>query len=262
MSKWLINFSRDLNPKLRIFAFPYAGGTGHFVRGWQQSLPQGAGLYGIQAPGREDRAEEPAIDRIEEKVEQLYPVLAPYLDKPFILMGHSNGALTAFELARRLQKNQKNQQSQEIHNLKHFIISAKRAPHLKLNRPKLNGLTDREVLQELAKHSFQDPQIILDWDIMKNFIPMIRADYGLADHYQHRDSAPLNIPATLMAGVNDVDSPTDDVWAWARYFTSEPEKISFQADHAFVKTHANQYQQHLNHIVQTELQKLVPTSLE
>ena len=53
-------------------------------------------------PGRETRLDERPIDSMDHLISALADAIAPYLDKPFALLGHSMGAAIAFELARAL----------------------------------------------------------------------------------------------------------------------------------------------------------------
>jgi len=60
-------------------------------------------VLAINPPGRGARLREPAITSMAAMVEGVTGALAPYLDLPFLLFGHSVGALVAFEAARALE---------------------------------------------------------------------------------------------------------------------------------------------------------------
>src|SRR5437763_149373 len=95
-----------LNPRasLRLFCFPYAGGGASIFHRWSRSLPQSVDVCAVQYPGREHRWKEPPVTRLSDLVQALRQALAPYMDKPFVLYGHSMGGLVGFELARLLRK--------------------------------------------------------------------------------------------------------------------------------------------------------------
>ena len=58
---------------------------------------------------------------LESLVEQLYDALAPLLETPFALFGHSLGAKIAFALAICAQKRQR--------PVRHLFVAGSRAPH-------------------------------------------------------------------------------------------------------------------------------------
>ncbi|HEY4595173.1 MAG TPA: alpha/beta fold hydrolase, partial [Thermoanaerobaculia bacterium] len=83
-----------------MFCFPYAGGGASTYRGWGASLSSDLEVCPVQLPGRESRLREPALTSTESMVPAIADALAPYLNLPFVLFGHSMGAAIAFALAR------------------------------------------------------------------------------------------------------------------------------------------------------------------
>jgi surfactin synthase thioesterase subunit len=83
------------NPQadLRLFCFPYAGGSSLIFRTWASSLPKNIEVYPIELPGRLTQMKSPPFTRMETLVSAIAPILLPYLDKPFAFFGHSMGRL-------------------------------------------------------------------------------------------------------------------------------------------------------------------------
>src|SRR5262245_50602132 len=98
-SRWLSSYDVRPSARLRLFCFPFAGGSASSYRGWSACLPRDVEVCPIQPPGREARFSEPAFRRIPELVRALADALSPLLDRPFVFYGHSVGAIVAFELA-------------------------------------------------------------------------------------------------------------------------------------------------------------------
>ena len=67
------------NPRavLRLFCFPYAGGSDVTFRTWPMELPPGVEVCGIQLPGHGSRVSEALFDRVEPLVDALAPMLVP-----------------------------------------------------------------------------------------------------------------------------------------------------------------------------------------
>jgi len=97
---WLINSKPNRRASVRLFCFPYAGGGDSIFHSWQQSLPDTIEVCPVQLPGRNSRITEPPCKEMNQLIRLAGQALAPYLDKPFALFGHSMGALISFEIAR------------------------------------------------------------------------------------------------------------------------------------------------------------------
>ena len=83
-----------------MICFPHSGGSaGEYVR-WGDLLPE-VEVLAAQWPGRGSRMAEPNVDRMEDLVAAF--VDAVELAPPFVLFGHSMGALVAYEVARALR---------------------------------------------------------------------------------------------------------------------------------------------------------------
>src|ERR1700733_12636953 len=100
LNRWLICPRPNRTAALRLFCLPHAGGGAGLFRGWPASLSPAVEVRGVQPPGRESRISEKPFTRLEPLVAALTDVLAASIDRPYILYGHSMGALLAFELTR------------------------------------------------------------------------------------------------------------------------------------------------------------------
>ena len=100
---WFANTQRNRRADSRLFCFPYAGGSSVVYHNWVKSLPEFVDVIPVQLPGRGMRLNTAPLTRMDGLTEQLSPVLAEFLDRPFFFFGHSMGALIAFELAHALR---------------------------------------------------------------------------------------------------------------------------------------------------------------
>ena len=89
---WIIIPQPNPQARLRLFCFPYAGGSASIYRTWDSLLPANIEVVSVQLPGRGARFKESPISRIFPLVQVLAEVLLPYGDKPFAFFGHSMGA--------------------------------------------------------------------------------------------------------------------------------------------------------------------------
>ena len=83
-SLWLGRRKLVPHARLRLFCFPYAGGTAQIYRQWPDYLPTDVEVCSIQLPGRGSQLQQPAFTRLLALVEPLTETIARHLDKPFV----------------------------------------------------------------------------------------------------------------------------------------------------------------------------------
>src|SRR3954467_12417654 len=88
-NRWIACRSSRPEARYRVFCFPYAGGSDVIYRQWDEQLPEQFAVYPVQLPGRGWRISEPAFTSVPHLVANMAPELRPYLNKPFVLFGHS-----------------------------------------------------------------------------------------------------------------------------------------------------------------------------
>jgi len=81
--------------RIRLFCFPYAGGSSQIFRNWSDSLSQEIEVCLLQLPGRGNRIQEPAHTGLDALVQDIFEGIIPYLSKPFAFFGHSMGGVFA-----------------------------------------------------------------------------------------------------------------------------------------------------------------------
>ncbi len=242
MSQWFKKHRCSGIAKLRLFCFPYAGGNATIFGGWAEHLPSGVDLFAIQSPGRGRRFTETPISCLRTKVKELYSEIVPFLDVPSIFVGHSNGALVAFELARELQKN-------KVGNLNHLILSAKRAPHLPPIKPNLHNLPQEQFIKELKNYDFTPDEVLENEELMELFTPMLRADFSLSETYDFEEDMKLKTPTTLFWGNRDNDIPKDDMLAWQKCIDNPVNFTEFDGGHFFIDSSKDSFLTELNKIL-------------
>ena len=226
-----IQWVRSLKPNpqavLRLFCFPYAGGSDLTFRTWPLELPAGVEVCGIQLPGHGNRLREPLIDRMEPLVAALTPMLVPYLDRPFAFFGHSMGAMIGFELAHRLRRQ---------HGLEpiHLFVSGRCAPQTPVTEPPTYNLPEPQLLEELRRLNGTPKEVFEQPELLKLMIPLMRTDFELCQTYAHSPEPPLNCPITVFGGLEDHDTPQTDLEAWRTQTTGAFRLYTLPGDHFFI----------------------------
>ena len=223
LSKWFITKPAAHQERIRFFVLPYAGGGASIFHGWEGGLPPHVGLYAVQFPGRENRITEAPHASMEPLVEVLTQAMAPHLDLPFILFGHSLGARVAFEVARAL-RNAWGIEPQ------HLIVSGSRGPHIPEPNP-LHHLSDQAFITELERFSGTPQAALKNQELMALLLPMLKADFAVDETYRFQASPPLNCPITAFGGHSDPEATRDEIITWSKYTASRFTLKMVEGDH-------------------------------
>jgi medium-chain acyl-[acyl-carrier-protein] hydrolase len=208
--RWIPRPRANPRARLRLFCIAHAGGGASAFRGWAEALPPEVEVCPVQLPGRENRIAERPFDRVEPLVAALADAVRPWLDLPWALFGHSNGALIGFELARALR-------ARGLSGPRHLFASGRRAPDVPVQGRALSPLPDDEFLSELADLGGISRELLEHHEIMQMLLPVLRADVALYETYEFRDEAPLNCPITAYGGVADARTTHESIEAWGRH---------------------------------------------
>jgi surfactin synthase thioesterase subunit len=183
-------------------------------------------IWAINPPGREVRLEEPPFARMEPLVNDLAKAIRPHLDVPFAFFGHSGGALVAFELARRLRRD-------EGLGPQHLFASASAAPHLR-SRNGYAGRSDAELLAMLNELGTIPAGVAQEAELLELFMPALRADLDLIERYEYRAEEPLESPITALRGTADPVVSAAEVAAWEEHTNSVFTAVEMDGDHFFI----------------------------
>lgn len=232
------------NPRasLRLFCFPYSGGSASAFRSWEHSLPPDIEIVPIQLPGRENRMREKPFMHLTPLIQTLLDVLPPLLDKPFVLFGHSLGALICFELARQLQK-------QGGPQPEHLFVSAHRAPQRPLLQLPLHLQSDTNMLQELRNLNGTSEAILQNKELMDLLMPLFRADFSIYETYTYEHEEPLNCDITAFCGTRDTRVAREEMVSWRNQTDGHFILHTIPGEHFFIHTAQTQVLQRLSHEV-------------
>lgn len=231
--------------KLRLFCFPYAGGSALIFRSWINALPESVEPCAIQLPGRGARLTEKLYTRLLPLAHAIAEGLLPYCDKPFATFGHSMGAMLSFEVARYLRSHYGIEPAQ-------LFVSGRRAAHVPYTDPPTHNLPASELIQELRRIK-GTPQEVLDNDeLMQLFLPVLRADFEICQTYEYAPGEPLNCPITAFGGLEDDEETRERIESWREQTAGRFSLRMLPGDHFFLHS----AERTLIHLLSRELQEL------
>lgn len=226
---WFQNGRVSEQAELKMFCFPYAGGTSLMFNKWADLLPSTVQVLPVELPGRGVRLKEPAYISLPELIDELEEVIWPLLDKPFVFFGHSMGALIAFELARTL-RHKYGRESQAL------FVSACRAPQTPKIEPITYNLPHDEFINELIKMDGTSKAVIEDAELMEMIIPLLRADFQLVQTYEYLPGTPFRCPINIYGGLQDHHIPRELLLPWREQTSSRCSLRMLPGDHFFIRS--------------------------
>lgn len=230
-SKAAMLWEPGANPKavMRLFCFPYAGGSAMVYRGWADRLPKAVEVCPVELPGRGRRMREPAFTRLAPLVEALADDLMPYLDKPFAFFGHSMGGLISFQLAKLLKRLCGTTPMQ-------IFVSSRRAPHLPNDVPLTYNLPEEEFLEDLRRLNGTPKEVLEHRELLQLLVPLLRADFEICQTYEYTPGPPLDCPVTAFGGILDPDVLPEHLDAWREQTIGAFRLHVLPGDHFFLHT--------------------------
>jgi len=226
---WLTWPASDARTRLRLFCFPYAGGSGTLFRPWRNLLPADVDVCAIQFPGRSARMREPHVRDMGTLASAIAEAILPLCDGPFAFFGHSLGALTAFEVARHMRRT--------AHREPLVLVAAgRRAPQIPSPHPPVYALPHDEFVAELRRLDGMPEEVLRDEDLMRLVLPALRADFELCDTYQFPPGAGLTAPIVVYGGSDDTDDTPDRLEPWRLVTSGAFTLRMFPGNHFFIHT--------------------------
>ena len=177
---WLQCRPASGRPQIRLFCFPHAGGGASAFHSWRAAFPSAVQLCSVLLPGRESRRSEPAFTQLNLLATTLARELAPWLDLPYAVFGHSMGAMLAFEWIRELRRSGQAMPAR-------LFLSGRRAPDLNHEAAELHMLPDPQFIKELTRRYGGIPDEIRQVpELVDYYLPVLRADLTLVESYHFR----------------------------------------------------------------------------
>ncbi|MDQ6713103.1 MAG: alpha/beta fold hydrolase [Candidatus Dormibacteraeota bacterium] len=219
----LVHLGSDRAGKRRLFCLPGAGGSASSFRTWPGRLSPDIEVIGVQLPGRGHLVAQPPYRALQPLVVDLARAMSGMLDKPFMLFGHSMGALLGFELARWLRR------AYGVAPLVLFAAACP-APQLPRRQKLLHALPSTQLWSEIYRLGGTPDQVLASDDLRALVEPALRADLMICETYQYVEERPLSCPVVVFAGSDD-DVSVEELQGWTAQTTSSFRIAMFPGGH-------------------------------
>jgi medium-chain acyl-[acyl-carrier-protein] hydrolase len=195
---------------------------------WPSSLPPDVELNIFQLPGRETRLKEPLYTEAGPLIRELSAIMGDYLDAPYVFLGHSLGAMLAFETIRALR-------SAGARLPLHLFVIGRRAPHLPLDGEPMYRLSDERLVEWMRRLGGTPDKLLQMPEMMELFLPILRADLQVNETYRFSPQAPLELPISCFGGVQDSQASRAQLEAWREHTTAGFNVRMYPGGHFFLK---------------------------
>ncbi|MEU5811743.1 thioesterase II family protein (plasmid) [Streptomyces sp. HUAS TT3] len=227
-AEWFRAFTPAPGADVRLLCLPHAGGSASFYFPFAKALPPSVEVLAAQYPGRQDRRLEPLVGDIATLADMITEALSGYRDKPLAVFGHSMGAVTGFEVARRLEA--RGDGPVEL------FVSGRRAPSTsRSERWHLAG--DAELVAEIKSHDAAGTELLDDPEMRAVLLPTIRGDYRAVETHVHEPGATVRCPITALTGDVDPKVTVEEALAWERHTTGGFRSEVFSGGHFYLSDH-------------------------
>lgn len=226
---WLVRRQQDAQPPVaqRIFCIHPVGAGASMFSHFIYQAPADTEVMAFQLPGRENRREEAAYTNMKQLVEDMVTAIRPYLDKPFVVIGHSFGGVIGYEMINYLI-------AQGAPAPRQLVVTGTIAPQL------TTGWKRTEAIAKTAERSYSEEKIINilnyidDVDFLRSILPVMRNDMPMIMSYVYEPKSAVSYPITAFAAQQDEVVTVDQVKAWQQQTQGEFQFEVVDGDHWFL----------------------------
>lgn len=228
--------------RVQVFCFPSAGSGASLYRAWCEATKNNNNIdfIPVEIPGRGNHISSPAASSIDDLVERFLEVFSQVVRPPYILYGHSFGAVVAFQVAHTLQQS-------ALPLPEKLVVAGRHAPHQEDPNPMNSVSMDEEIIDELKKMG-GTPEAVLNHPEMLQFtISLLRADLRIHESFRYTGQQ-LQIPIDAHCATQD-DAHKEIVEYWKDMTTDEFHITEFEGHHFFIQSLGDTYLNYLMHAI-------------
>ena len=223
---------------MRLFCFPYAGGTVAYFDELKKTLEDEYHLIGIEYAGHGKRFREPFCDTWDKLINDVYEQMKPHLlsDEKYAFLGYSMGSLVAYELLRRGL----------VSKPVHFFFFAHNAPQETNVSEIWKEGSDWEIVERmktLGGFERVNEKVIASNYFKTMCLNPLKADYHLLQCYETEIKQLYDIRATGF--YSPLDQTMDKVTAWEQYF-SDVQFYEMGKNHFFLNENLEEIKKIIN----------------
>ncbi len=231
-------------PSIRLVCIPHAGGNPEIFLPWADRLSPDVELLALRLPGHGPRIAETPIPSWDALLADLLDGIESYLDEPHAFFGHCFGGRLAYELT-HLALTAGHTQT------KRLFVSACRSPDTRHAGRYVHELPDAEFTEVLRQRG-ASPEVLNNKSIMRFVVPAVRTEIRLAELWDDRHGAPVQVPITAIYASEDPEDGRPMMEGWRAFSTDGCELVEMHGGHFFFEHDPTPLLEVINHRLEQE----------
>ncbi|MET0401222.1 MAG: alpha/beta fold hydrolase [Cystobacter sp.] len=229
---WIRPIVRHDAPDRHLLFFPWAGSGTEGIFHWKAHVPGQAAFSGVQLPGRGSRFKDAPVTSLQTLVDAVVAEIKALPRPPTVLQGHSLGALLAYEVCQRLQRD-------AVTRIERLVVSGLSAPHVLRHEQRIAHLPDETFLAHIKALDGIPEKVLALPQLVQLFLPILRADFTLFESYVFDPTHPaLDCQLIVCGGREDASTSEQGLAAWRELAGGSFEMRLFDGGHFFIEPHA------------------------
>lgn len=224
--RWIRRFHPAPGARRRLVCFPHAGGSASYYHSLSEALGPDVEVLVVQYPGRADRLLEEPLASLADLADAVHEALRPWLANRPVFFGHSMGAIVAFEVVRRMERESGLSPSR-------LIASATAAPSDRTDEG-MRFLDDDDVLEAIMELGGTDRDVPGQEELVRLLLPAIRGDLVAIETYAPGARPVIGCPITVFTGDRDPRVAPSRAAAWRRHTLAAVDTYTFPGDHFYL----------------------------
>lgn len=218
--------------QVKLFCFPFAGGSTYSYPFFQKYLPGFIEFIPLDIPGRGTRITEPLLYDLDAIAEDVFSRIRHQFTEPFAFFGHSMGTMIAYQLLNYLEK-------EGLPMPVHLFLSGRGGPNAEKENHQWHLLPSLEFRKKIFELGGSPEEVLQDERLMQLIEPILRADFQAVELFRFDKIRKYSIPVTVMIGDEEAIS-TEDILQWQRITDQEIKIRKFSGGHFFISEHAEE----------------------
>ena len=227
--------------KIKLFCFPYAGGSAVIYNKWKPYLDSEIELVPVELAGRGKRIRDAFYNDVPEVIEDVFNVVKEQIPQsPYALFGHSMGGMISYELAQKIR----------ACNLRlplHLFVAGRSAPHVKRpDEKKYHLMSDADFKAEVIGLGGTPVEFFEHPELMNILLPLLKNDFRIAEADRAMNEIqPLDGNITVFFG-KDEDLTPEQCDGWKKHTKQLCSIHYFEGGHFFLHTQTEQIVNFIN----------------
>lgn len=215
---------------MKLFCFPYAGGSKLIYKNWQQNLRCDIEVIAYEMSGRGKKILEPEYEDIDDAINKIFNDIMIHVEKGnYSFFGHSMGSYIVYKLTKKIVE-------MNLPKPSHLFLSGSKPPHLQNKDIPDHLLPEKDFIDLLKDYGGTPEDFFQNQELLDFFIPKLRSDFKIANYVIEDESniTPLDVKFTVLYGDNENDLTQKEVREWNKYTNHTINYHCINGSHFFI----------------------------